>query len=157
MTWDDDGWGNAAREYREQRLASNGKAGPTFSRNNKFDVQLRLSQEREQELARIFTGAKIERFSTLELKTENYQWEQTGNLCVEYRQGNQPSGLAVTKAEFWVHELQRGNDTLVYLMFPVKRLKDLARVAYSQGRYHTKGGDSGQMCNILIPLSDILK
>jgi hypothetical protein len=56
----------------------------------------------------------------------------------------------------WVHELRRDDKTLVYLMFPIERLKDLAREAYKQGR-HRKGGDGLRFGNILIRLSDILK
>jgi hypothetical protein len=42
-------------------------------------------------------------------------------------------------------------------MFPVERLKELAGAAYLNGRYREGGGDGGRFCNILIPLSEILK
>jgi hypothetical protein len=45
----------------------------------------------------------------------------------------------------------------VILMFPIERLKELARAAYAAGYYHGRGGDGGRFCNILIPLSEILK
>ena len=45
-------------------------------------------------------------------------------------------------------------DTLCYLMFPVGRLKQLAK---DYGRCHERGGDGGRFSNILIPLVDILK
>jgi len=56
-----------------------------------------------------------------------------------------------------VHELRRDGKTLCYLMFPIGRLKELARKAYSEGRFHEGGGDGGRFCNILIPLREILR
>lgn len=125
-----------------------------FNRDGKFDLQLGQALINERRLAEIFSVGKIEK---IELKTETWQWEQTGNICIEYRQNGQPSGIAITEADYWVHELRRNDDTLVYLMFPVPRLKELARKAYAAGRYHEGGGDGGRFCNVLIPLKDILR
>ena len=126
-----------------------------FSRDNKFDIQLSDTLIAERRLAEIFAARRIEK---IELKTETYQWEQTGNICIEYRQGGRPSGMrAATQADYWVHELRRDGQTLCYLMFPIDRMKDLAREAYRKGQYRTGGGDGGRFCNVLIPLSEILK
>jgi hypothetical protein len=126
----------------------------TFNRDRKFDLQLGAALIAERRLADIFAGAKIEK---IELKTETWQWERTGNICIEYKQRGQPSGIAATEADMWVHELCRDGKTLLYLMFPIERLKELAREAYKQGRFHEGGGDGGKFCNVLIRLSDILK
>jgi hypothetical protein len=126
----------------------------TFNRDNKFDLQLSEALVNERRLAEIFTAAKIEK---IELKSETWQWERTGNICIEYKQDGKPSGIAVTEADYWVHELRRDGGTLCYLMFPVERLKELARKAYQEGRYSERGGDGGRFCNVLIRLSDILK
>jgi hypothetical protein len=125
-----------------------------FNRDSKFDLQLSQALINERRLGEIFATGRIEK---IELKSETWQWEQTGNICIEYRQNGQPSGIAVTEADYWVHELRRGDATLVYLMFPIGRLKELARLAYRKGRYHEGGGDGGRFDNILIRLSDILK
>jgi hypothetical protein len=125
-----------------------------FNRGNKFDLQLGQALVNERRLAEIFTAGKIEK---IELKSESWQWERTGNICIEYRQNDRPSGIAITEADYWVHELKRDGATLCYLMFPIKRLKDLARKAYNEGRYHEGGGDGGRFCNVLIPLSWVLK
>jgi len=125
-----------------------------FNQDNKFDIQLSQSLIDQRRLADIFEYGDI---SKIELKSETWQWEQTGNICIEYRQNGKPSGIAVTEAGFWVHELKREGKTLVYLMFPIDRLKELAREAYRQGRYHEGGGDGGRFCNILIPLSWVLR
>jgi len=131
---------------------SNGKI--TFNRDNKFDLQLSQSLIDQRRLADIFEHMNIHK---IELKSENWQWEQTGNICIEYRQNDQPSGIAVTEAGCWVHELKRDGITLCYLMFPIERLKQLARKAYAEHRYHEGGGDGGRFCNVLIPLSWVLK
>lgn len=125
-----------------------------YNRDNKFDLQLSQSLIDQQRLASIFEYGDI---SKIELKSESWQWERTGNICIEYRQKGKPSGIAVTEAGYWVHELKRDGKTLCYLMFPIERLKELARIAYNEGRYHEGGGDGGNFCNILIPLKDILR
>jgi hypothetical protein len=125
-----------------------------FNRDNKFDLQLSQALVNERRLAEIFTTGKIEK---IELKSETWQWEQTGNICIEFKNDGKPSGIAVTEADYWVHELRRDGQTLCYLMFPIERLKDLARAAHKAGRYRDNGGDGGRFSNILIRLSDILK
>lgn len=125
-----------------------------FNHNAKFDLQLSEALVNERRLAEIFTDAKIEK---IELKSETWQWEKTGNICVEYRQNGNPSGIAITEADYWVHELRRDGETLCYLMFPIERLKKLARKAYREGHFHEGGGDGGRFCNVLIPLQEILK
>jgi len=128
--------------------------GVVFNRDAKFDLQLSQALINERRLADIFANARIER---IELKSETWQWEQTGNICIEYRQNGEPSGIATTEADCWVHELRRDGQTLCYLMFPIQRLKELARKAYAEGRYHEGGGDGGRFCNVLIPLSWVLR
>lgn len=44
----------------------------------------------------IFVGAKLHR---IELKTETFQWEQTGNIAIEYRRNGLPSGIATTDGD----------------------------------------------------------
>lgn len=125
-----------------------------YNHDSKFDIQLSESTINTRKLGSIFAAAKIEK---IELKSESWLWERTGNICIEYRQNGRPSGIAVTQADYWVHELKRDGETLVYLMFPIERLKELAREAFRVGHVHEGGGDDGRFCNILIPLKDILR
>jgi hypothetical protein len=125
-----------------------------FNRNNKFDIQLSGALVNERRLANIFEYGDIRK---IELKSETWQWEQTGNICIEYSQRGQPSGINVVEAGYWVHELKRDGKTLVYLMFPIDRLKELACKAYAEGRYREGGGDDGQFCNVLIPLEWVIQ
>lgn len=128
--------------------------GVSFNRDRKFDLQLSEALINERRLGEIFTGMKLER---IELKSETWQWEQTGNICIEYECDGKPSGISTTAADCWVHALMRGGEPLVYLMFPIARLKELAREAIRQGRRRTGAGDGGRFTVALIRLRDILQ
>ena len=126
----------------------------TFSSaSKKFDLQLSAALIEERELADIFEFYGV---TKIELKTESWLWERTGNICIEFECSGQPSGIAATESQFWVHQLKRDDQTLVYLMFPVERLKELTRVAIRNGRWRI-GGDGKRMKVALIRLADILK
>src|SRR5215204_2891512 len=94
----------------------------SFEGTNKWDLQLQQGHQNEVRLA-IALGKKIE---SLELKSESWLWERSGNICIEFRDRGKPTGISVTQADFWVHELKRDGETLVYLFFPIERLKALA-------------------------------
>ena len=124
------------------------------NRDKKFDIQLTQALIDERRLMEIFRGAKIER---IELKSESFQWEQTGNICIEYRHKGKPSGISTTEADIWVHELKRDGETLCYLMFPVERLKRLCRDAHAAGNFRLGVGDGGEFDVILLSLKGILQ
>lgn len=125
-----------------------------FNRDKKFDLQLEQALIDERRLGAIFEHADIHK---IELKSESYLWEQTGNICIEYRQDGRPSGIAATEAGVWVHELKRDGETLCYLMFPIERMKHLARKAYKAGFRRSHAGDGGRQDVVLLRLRDILK
>lgn len=124
-----------------------------FCRDRKFDIQLSQALIHERRLGEIFEHGRIEK---IELKTETWQWEQTGNICIEYQCDGQPSGISTTHADFWVHELRRDGKTLLYLMFPIDRLKELCRAAYKAGRSRSGAGDDGRFDVILLSLRDLV-
>lgn len=117
-----------------------------YSHGKKFDIQLSQALINERRLGEIFKTGVIE------LKSESHQWEETGNIFIEYSHNGQPSGLASTQAEYWVHELKRKGDTLVYLMFPIERLRLMARLAYIRGWYRELCGDGDRTKGVLVPL-----
>lgn len=126
-----------------------------FEKGKKFDIQLSSALAHERHLAELFATGKFEK---IEAKHEQWLWERTGNICVEYRSRGAPSGIAATEADHWVHTLMnQDSEPLVHLVFPVERLKELARRAYTEGRYRETAGDDGAQCVVLIPLRDILK
>lgn len=117
---------------------------------NKFDIQLGGAVVDEDRLAQRLQHSKFE------LKSERYQWEKTGNICIEYRWDGVPSGIAATSADYWVHELARDEDTLMYLVIPVPHLKEICRKAHHAGRFRTGVGDGGLSDVILLRLTDLL-
>ena len=129
----------------------------------KWDVQLTQASIDEQHLGEVLSSKKLERANlnpdgwTFELKTERWQWEQTGNICVEYRNYGKLSGIAKTEADFWVHELARDDDTLVYIMIPVPHLQKLAKKYIAKGMARKNAGDNGASDVVLIPIQDLLK
>lgn len=125
-----------------------------FEHGKKFDIQLSEALINERRLADIFESARL---AKIELKSETWQWEQTGNICIEYQSRGRPSGIAVTECDVWVHELKRDGETLVWLMFTERRLREIARKAWREGRFRTRAGDDGAQSVVLIPLRDILK
>src|SRR4029077_13721433 len=54
----------------------------SFNRDAKFDLQLNQALLNERRLGEIFESQKIEK---IELKSETWQWERTGNIAIEYR------------------------------------------------------------------------
>lgn len=131
-----------------------------FNRDNKFDLQLSQALIDERRLAHIFEHVDIHK---IELKSETWQWEQTGNIAIEFAERafgelhSRPSGIAVTEAGCWTHELKRDGKTLCYLMFPIERLKELCAAAKRAGQFRECGGDGDRFSVILLKLRDILK
>ena len=117
--------------------------------NKKFDIDLAYGLAAENKLYHHIAGSKIE------LKTERDSWQATGNVAIEFEYRGQPSGIAVTQATFWCHELRRNNYTLLYLMFPTWKLKQICRKYYSQNGY-VIGGDNKASKMILLPIKDLL-
>jgi len=132
-----------------------------FNKDKKFDIQLSQAFINERRLGEVFASAKLERVNLsqehwkIELKSETWQWERTGNICIEYRHNGERSGLAATEADFWVHELKREDSTLVYIMIPVAHLKKLCSKYYGQGRFRHNAGDDGRSSVILIPIKEL--
>lgn len=124
--------------------------GVTFNHDSKFDLQLSAALVDERRLADIFACRRIEK---IELKSESHQWERTGNICIEFTSYGKPSGIWATEADYWVHELKRDGETLVYLMFPVERLKALCK---AKGAVRHGSGDNAAQSVVILPLSEIL-
>ena len=120
------------------------------NKDNRFDIDLKYGQVREQELADILKYEKIE------VKTERDKWKTTGNIAIEFRCRDKPSGIAVTQAKWWVHVLADGDETVCMLMFPIDKIKKIARHHLRDGKV-VNGGDDNLSKLILIPLKEIFK
>lgn len=122
----------------------------TQNNDSKFDIQLNSALKAENKLGEILTGSKIE------LKTENWLWEKTGNMCIEFECNGKPSGISTTEADYWTHELRRDDDTLVYITFPIDVLKRVCMDAIEKGMWQDNAGDDKKSKVILLPLEKLL-
>ena len=120
--------------------------------NSNFDIDLQYGQIYEKALALILQDQK------LEVKTERDTWKKTGNIAIELHNhaSNKPSGLSVTKADYWATILV--NDFKIHSIhiLPVselkKRVKDIVR---NGGCKMVMGGDYKCSEIALIPIEEI--
>ena len=117
-------------------------------KNNKFDIDLKYGQEREQRLASILDKDK----NKIEVKTERDWWFKTGNIAIEVECNGKPSGIMATKADYWVHILAEGDKDYCRLIFDTRTIKRLAKKYIGTLK---NGGDGWRSRFVLIPLSEI--
>ena len=94
---------------------------PTKKDRKKFDIDLQFGSIREDKIADMLTNKKIE------VKSERGKWMETGNICIEYQSYGKPSGIEVTEADFWFHNLCIGDEIFCTLVFDVPKLKKLVK------------------------------
>jgi len=76
---------------------------------------------------------------TFEVK-EDFTCERTGNVGVEYSSWGRKSGIAISKADFYIYKIHTSKGIRVYI-FKTKAIKDMiARKEYSR---IVNGGDKG--------------
>ena len=120
--------------------------------NSNFDIDLQYGQIYEKALALILQDQK------LEVKTERDTWKKTGNITIELHNhaSNKPSGLSVTKADYWATILVDDFKIHSIHILPVSdlktRVKDIVR--NGNGRM-VMGGDYKCSEIALIPIEDI--
>ena len=116
--------------------------------NKKFDIQLGQGEEVEEQLREFFAGRKIE------VKSERYIWEKTGNHFLEYSYKGKPSGIATTEADYWAFVMVKDEKIVISYITPVFLLKKLARKYYNTDR-DVIGGDGNLSKGILIPIEEL--
>tara|TARA_R110000824_G_scaffold252854_7_gene441690 strand:- start:1013 stop:1399 length:387 start_codon:yes stop_codon:yes gene_type:complete len=115
-----------------------------------FDLDLQYGEEGEKWLTWLASeGAKVE------VKTERDIWHKTKNIFIEYKCRGNPSGLAVTKSDYWITNLKKDNKTFGTVVVETKRLKKNLKRLIKNGKISigTKGGDFNMSEGILLPLN----
>ena len=127
---------------------------PSTENRKKFDIDLEYGQVREKLVEDMLQDKKIE------VKSERDKWQKTGNIAIEYECYGKPSGISVTEADYWFHNLCIGDDTFCTLVFKVDNLKKLInKLDYKRS---VSGGDHNASRMYLLKLdklfsSDVIK
>ena len=111
---------------------------------NDFSHDLEFGQVGEGILAEILTNKKVE------VKRDNWV-EKTGNIAIEFESRGKPSGISVTKADYWV--ILFDNDRK-FIGMQTDYLKELARIHYKKGRVKAMGDDNTSSA-VLIPIAEL--
>jgi hypothetical protein len=124
----------------------------TFNNDEKFDFQRKRANVDELECARTLFSGKFEH------KCERHQPWETGNLCIERRRRGFPSGLTVTEAEHWAHELRYNEELIATLVIPIPVLWKLTRYFENDPVRNNRffnGGDDGVTDGVLLPIGPL--
>jgi|TARA_R110001599_G_scaffold52786_3_gene147709 hypothetical protein len=95
------------------------KMKPIKEDRKKFDLDLEYGEIREEKIAKMLTGKKIE------VKSERGMWMKTGNICIEYQSYGKPSGIRATESDYWFHNLCVGDKEFCTLVFDTEMLKTI--------------------------------
>ena len=124
---------------------------PMTPYNPDFDIDLQFGEKYEDCLADLLNRGKVE------VKTERDLWVDTGNIAVEIRCNGKPSGLSVTKAEYWAHIMTKDGVIKFIAIIPVDTLKRRVKHLLENNRARIiMGGDNSASEIILMPLSEII-
>jgi len=127
---------------------------PSKENRKKFDLDLEYGKVREQAVADMLQGKKIE------VKSERDVWQNTGNIAIEYESYGKPSGIAATEADYWFHNLCIGDDIFATLVFDTDSLRRIIdNLDYKRS---VSGGDHNASKMYLLNLqklfsSDVIK
>lgn len=119
--------------------------------NSDFDLDLEFGEKYEDCLAEILNRGKVE------VKTERDLWAETGNIAIEIRCNSRPSGLSVTKADYWAHIMTKGGEIKFMVILPVPTLKRRVKHLLKGGLAKiVNGGDNRASELILVPMGSLI-
>ena len=125
---------------------------PSVANRKKFDLDLAYGKVREQKVAEMLTDKKIE------VKSERDLWTKTGNIAIEYKFRNKPSGISTTEAKWWCVVLTnktnpRKSDAI--LVVEVIKLREHLKAMFHQLR-RVNGGFKNASRLLLVPVGRFL-
>ena len=120
-------------------------------KTKKHDVDIPYGEYFEKKIDKMFHDRDVE------IKTERNIWMNTGNIAIEVKQYGRPSGLSITKANYWIHLLADGKKIKGGFIFPVDELKQKVKEMIKSGDAVMKpGGDYMASLNVLMPINKLL-
>ena len=117
--------------------------------NSDFRYDLKIGNEGERIVDEIFSHKK------LEVKRDSWVG-RSGNIAIEFKSRNKPSGIVTTQADYWVFIFSREYKDKVILIVETQRLKEVAREYAKLGSIKEMGDDNTSMA-VLIPIKEISK
>ena len=131
-----------ASKYGEKKMRKNN--------DSKFDIDLQFGEIFETKLANILTSKKIE------VKTERDIWKSTGNIAVELRSRNKPSGIQTTESDYWCHILTENSIVKGIVILPTEEMKKRVKEIRAEGHGRLEqGGDNNTSVMFLLPLKEL--
>ena len=114
-----------------------------------WDIDLVFGEKYEKAIKDIFEGK-----GKIEIKTERDKWKTTGNIVIEVEHNGLNSGLTITQADWWLHNLTLDGDIVMAFLIPVKQLKRMVIKALTNEKaILTKGGDDNKATIVLLPIN----
>jgi len=110
--------------------------------NSDFRYDLKIGQVKEEELANVFIGSKVE------VKYDKRALE-TGNVYVEYESRGMPSGLSKTHADYYCFCFG-----YTFHLIETSLLKEKCRKYLNTNRDRL-GGDNNTSKGILLPINEL--
>jgi hypothetical protein len=126
---------------------------PQTEPKHNFDIDLDFGQIWERRICNIF-----ENNGSLEVKSDR-KWSESGNLAFEYKCNGKASGIAASKAIWWVSVLTcQGdpNNTEMILIWKTEKLRDKLRQLIKDNRAELKKGGDGERAELVITSIDEL-
>jgi hypothetical protein len=114
-----------------------------------FDLDLERGRVKEQLVRRLLSNDEDR--LTIECKGD-YRALDTGNHFCELSSRGKPSGLMVTKSDYWAVALDNG----AVVMVPVARMHELVADALAEGRTARMQNGSHPTEGALIPLAKLV-
>ena len=123
----------------------------TYEEMKKFDLDLEFGQMGEKFVEDLQNGN-----TKIEVKTERDIWKTTGNIAVEIRYKNKPSGISTTGSSIWIHLLSDNNKIVGGYIFSVDYLKKKIIDLKEEGKLKlVMGGDFNASQMALIPRTEL--
>ena len=116
-----------------------------------FDIDLEYGKMGEDFVQKVMEGN-----TKIEVKTERDIWKTTGNIAIEIRCNNKPSGLSTTEADTWIHLLAYNNIIEGGFILKVRSIKDEIKKRHKEGNLKlVMGGDNNASQMVLLPIKEL--
>jgi hypothetical protein len=116
---------------------------------NDFSYDLKFGHIGEQLLAEIFSGKKVE------VKRDTWICKSR-NLAIEYESRGNPSGIAVSVADYWCFIISGEMEDKMMLLVEIGKLKEISRKYYKKGNIKSMGDENTSKA-VLIPFCELLE